>query len=66
MNDRLERIWKEAVVAWLFSTPEFAGGNDENHENLSENSLSQSQVLISETPEYEAGVWTSPWHSVWE
>jgi hypothetical protein len=33
----LERIWKEAVMAYFMVISwHFPGGNDENHENLSQ------------------------------
>jgi hypothetical protein len=36
VNDKLEMVWKEAVVAWLYGTiPAFSWRDWENHEKVS-------------------------------
>jgi hypothetical protein len=60
MNDELERMWKEAVVAkfkvLLFR--HFPGGTEKN-QNVSQHSLSPGRNLNPGPPEYEAGVLTT-------
>jgi hypothetical protein len=57
MPNELERIWKEAVVAYIQLLPRhLPGGTGENHENLSNNSRSPVRDFNPGPPEYETGV----------
>jgi hypothetical protein len=59
MNDELETIWKEAVVAKCKVPSQHLNiGTEENHEEP-QDSLSQERDLNSGHPEYEACVLTT-------
>jgi hypothetical protein len=65
VNDELERIWKEAVVAYFNALiPEFAWRYGENHK-LIEDSRSHGRDLKLGTPENESvALTTQPRRSV--
>jgi hypothetical protein len=57
MNDELERIWKEAVVAWFkLLSLHLPGGTEEHNANSCHDSRSPGRDLNLRSPEYEAGV----------
>jgi hypothetical protein len=59
-DNELERMWKEAVVAFLkVLSRHLPGGTEENDENLSQNCRSPGRDLSPGPPEYEAGVLTT-------
>jgi hypothetical protein len=60
VNYELERIWKEAVVAYFkVLSGYFPGGTEETTKSLSQDSRSAYRDLILEPPEYEARVLTT-------
>jgi hypothetical protein len=56
MNDKLERMWKEAAVAFLRSVE-----TEKNHETAIQNSLCRTSDSKVVSPEYEAEVRQKPW-----
>jgi hypothetical protein len=66
MNNRLERMWKEAVMAYSKVPPlHLTGGTEENYKYLSQDSRSTGRDLNLLHSEYEAGVLTTrPQHAV--
>jgi hypothetical protein len=58
VNDELEKMWKEAVVAFKLLSRYFSEGTDEYHETP-QDSRSLGRELNPGPPEYEAGVLTT-------
>jgi hypothetical protein len=63
MNDELEMIWKSWVY-WKVLSGNSSGGNEENHENPSQDCLSPNRDLNQGPPEYEGVLTTRPRRSI--
>jgi hypothetical protein len=60
VNDKLQRMWKEAAVASFKALFwHLPGGIEENHKKLSQDSRYPGQHLNPIHPAYEAGVITT-------
>jgi hypothetical protein len=58
VNDELEKMWKEAVVAFKLLSRHLSEGTDEYHETP-QDSRPPGRDLNPGPPEYEAGVLTT-------
>jgi hypothetical protein len=57
MNDELERIWKEAVMAYFnVLSRHLSEGTEANHEKICPDVRTRGRDLKLEPPEYEAEV----------